>query len=85
MPTICMFYGIGIRMFIDDRNPPHFRASHQGCNATFNFTGDLLEGEMPARQTKMIAAWAEIHSEELAANWELALEKEALFRINPLQ
>jgi len=24
MPTICVFYGITVRMYYDDHNPPHF-------------------------------------------------------------
>ncbi|MGD8717152.1 MAG: DUF4160 domain-containing protein [Desulfobacterales bacterium] len=26
MPEICRFYGIVIKMFFDDHNPPHFHA-----------------------------------------------------------
>lgn len=26
MPTICVFYGITVRMYYDDHNPPHFHA-----------------------------------------------------------
>lgn len=85
MPTLSMFFGIIIRMFADDHNPPHFHASYQGINATFDFNGTLLEGDMPAKQQKLIAAWAEIHREELNANWELAMNKESLFKISPLR
>jgi hypothetical protein len=31
MPEISRFYGIVIRMFFDDHNPPHFRASTQAA------------------------------------------------------
>lgn len=85
MPTLSMFFGIIIRMFVDDHNPPHFHASYQGNEATFDLRGDLLEGDMPSKQQKLIAAWAEIHHEELEANWQLATNKEALFKIQPLQ
>lgn len=85
MPTLSMFFGIIIRMFADDHNPPHFHASYQENNATFDFNGNLLEGDMPAKQQKLIAAWTEIHRDELAANWELAASKEELFKISPLR
>ena len=26
MPTVCIFYGIIIRMFFDEHAPPHFHA-----------------------------------------------------------
>ena len=85
MPTISMFYGIVIRMYLDDHNPPHFHALYQDAAATFDFNGDLLEGEMPGKQQQLIKAWALIHADELAANWTLAEENETLFKISPLQ
>ena len=39
---------------------------------------------MPKRQMKFIAAWAELHKEELLANWKLAMEEQSLYKINPL-
>ena len=47
--------------------------------------GNLTEGEMPKPQTKLIAAWAENHRDELLANWELAINEEPLYRIEPLR
>lgn len=85
MPALSMFFGIIIRMFVDDRNPPHFHASYQGFNAAFDLEGDLLEGDLPSKQMKLVAAWAQIHHDELVANWSLAMNKEPLFRISPLQ
>ena len=85
MPTLSMFYGIIIRMFFKDHNVPHFHASYQGHNASFDFDGELLEGEMPVKQRKMIEVWAILHKDELIANWELAQEDGDLFRIDPLR
>lgn len=86
MPTISMFYGIIIRMYNNgEHNSPHFHASYQGYNATFNFEGEIEKGEMPNKQVKLIAAWAELHKDELAANWALAMEEQALYKIEPLK
>lgn len=85
MPSISMFFGIIIYMYWNDHNPPHFHAVYQGDDATFDFNGNLLEGDLPSRQKKLIAAWAVIHSEELEANWELAKQDAALFNIDPLR
>lgn len=85
MPTLSMFFGIIIRMFVDDHNPPHFHASYQDNIAVFDLEGNLLEGEFPSKQTKLVVAWAQIHHDELVANWELAKNKESLFRIEPLR
>ena len=86
MPTISMFYGIMIRMYNNnEHNPPHFHAQYQGHKAVFDMDGNLTEGEMPKAQVKLIAAWAEIHREELLANWELAINEEPLYKIEPLK
>ena len=47
--------------------------------------GELTEGEMPRRQQKLIAAWTEIHKDELFANWELAVNELPLYKIDPLK
>ena len=86
MPTISMFYGIIVRMYNNgEHNPPHFHATYQGCNAVFNMDGELIDGEMPKKQLKLISAWAELHKDELLANWELAMNEEPLFKIDPLR
>ncbi len=84
MPTISMFYGIIIRMYYDDHNPPHFHAFFGEYKATFNFEGELIDGNMPNSKIKLISAWALIHKEDLMANWKLAKDNESLYNINPL-
>ncbi len=51
----------------------------------FDFEGELIGGPFPRRQTKLVSAWAELHKEELYANWSLALSDEVLYRIEPLR
>ena len=86
MPTISMFYGILIRMFnSNEHNPPHFHAFYQEYEAMFDFDGNMIDGEMPKRQTRLISAWAELHREELEADWRLVEEHEQLFSIEPLR
>ena len=52
-----MFFGILIRMYYDDHNPPHFHASYQGSHAIFDMEGNILEGDFPDRQKKLVSAW----------------------------
>jgi hypothetical protein len=86
MATISMFEGILIMMFYKgDHNPPHFHAKFAEFEASFSIAGDLLEGNMPANKTKLIVAWAELHKDELMANWELAQKNEPLYKIDPLR
>ena len=85
MPTISMFYGTIIRMFFKGHIAAHFHASYQGHHASFDFDGNLAEGEMPTAQRKMIEAWTVLHKDELIANWELVREEGHLFGIDPLR
>jgi hypothetical protein len=41
MPIISTFFGIIIRMYFGDHNPPHFHVEFQGEKATFDFNGQL--------------------------------------------
>lgn len=50
----------------------------------FTFDGELMDGEFPAKQKKLVAAWAVLNTDELNASWELARNKQELFRIRPL-
>lgn len=84
MPAISMFYGIVIYLYYQDHMPPHFHARYRGEEACFTFDGELLEGSFPNKQSKLVAAWAVLNSEDLEANWELARNKQELFRIKPL-
>ena len=36
MPELCRFYGIIIRMYFLDHNPPHLHAEYQGQRAEFD-------------------------------------------------
>ena len=86
MPILSMFFGIIIRMHNnDEHNPPHFHAEYQGYEASFNMQGEIIKGRIPKKQEKLIAAWVELHKEELLANWKLAIDKQTLYRIDPLK
>ena len=39
MPTISRFYGILIKMFFDDHNPPHFHAEYGSFKALIRDKG----------------------------------------------
>ncbi len=80
-----MFYGILIRMFPDDHNPPHFHVIYGEYKAIFGIDGEIMEGELPRKQRKLVEAWAAIHEDDLRANWKLAVNGEALFNIEPLR
>ncbi len=87
MPTISMFYGIIIRMYFspEEHNPPHFHAYYNEYRASFSIDSiEIIEGELPRKQKRLVQAWAELHIDELRANWQLAMNQETLYKINPL-
>ena len=74
MPTISMFYGIIIRMYY-----AKYKASVDIR------TCEVIEGNLPKKQTKLVLAWAELHQEDLIADWNLVMNGEEPFKIQPLQ
>ena len=85
MPEISRFYGIIIRMFFNDHNPPHFHAIYQNSEAIIDIkTLAILEGSLPKRAQVMVLEWAFEHREELLLNWQKAQKPEPLVKIEPL-
>lgn len=85
MPELCRFYGIIIRMYFLDHNPPHFHAEYQGHEAEFDIrTLELLVGKLPNRAHALVLEWAAQHRQELLANWERAVNRETIAPIAPL-
>lgn len=85
MPRISFFYGIIITMNIGDHNPGHIHAHYQGHEASFDFEGSVIAGEMPRKQMRLIQAWIELHQDELIGAWYLASHFELPPTIAPLQ
>lgn len=64
MLEISMFYGIVIYMYYQDHMPPHFHARYQGAEACFTFDGELMDGDFPAKQRKLVAAWSVLNADD---------------------
>lgn len=89
MPVISMFYGIIVQLFFFDdekHKKPHIHVRYGELKASVDIeTGDILAGDFPNRQLRMVQAWIEIHRDELMADWVLALEGNQPFKIEPLK
>ena len=82
MPEISRFYGIVIRMFFNDHNPPHFKVEYSGFEANILIeNGGILNGDLPISKHKLVQAWAEIHKEELLEMWN----SKEFHKIDPLR
>ncbi len=88
MPVISMFHGIVIRMYTLDtqyRHLPLIHARFAEFEAPVNLSdGEVLAGELPRRQLRLVQAWVELRRDELVADWALAAAGERPFRIEPL-
>ena len=85
MPEICRFFGIIIRMFYDDHNPPHIHAEYQGNKAIFDFHGNMTKGDLCSRTAiRLLREWIDLHVQELEEDWEAARQDQELKKIAPL-
>jgi|SRR5713226_5954303 len=67
MPEISRFFGIVIKMFFDDHNPPHFHAEYGGDLALIDIrTLAVFSGRLPPRVTGLVIEWATLHQRELS-------------------
>jgi len=86
VPEICRFYGIIIRMYYDDHNPPHFHAVYGDDEAWINInTLAVFSGSLPARALGLVVEWASIHQDELRHDWKLAKNQQKPEKIKPLK
>lgn len=89
MPILSMFYGIIIRLYFADNKQhhvPHIHAEYADDRAVFGIAdGTILAGEFPNGKARLVQAWIEIHREALNANWQLAVNGEEVFKIEPLK
>jgi hypothetical protein len=85
MPEISRFFGIIIRMFFDEHNPPHIHAEYQGSKAVFDLDGNITKGDLGSRTAiRLVREWIDMHSNELREDWELSQAGKEVKKIAPL-
>lgn len=88
MPALSMFYGIIVRMQSEKggkHNKPHVHALYGDNEIVVGIDGEILEGNFPNKQMKLLLAWMTIHEDELLANWKLLSNGDGYFKIDPLR
>lgn len=89
MPEVSRFFGIVVTMYWEAdaaHMAPHFHVRYEDYRASYGIDPVVqLAGALPRRQQRLIEAWAELHQEELLANWELAQQNRMLRRITGLK
>jgi hypothetical protein len=88
VPELSRFFGIIIRMYMEAGGPhhlPHFHAYYQDDAAVFSIDPvELIAGTLPRKQRRLVEAWAELHQDELAADWQRLQSGQAPLPIEPL-
>jgi hypothetical protein len=86
MPEISRFFGIVVRMFYDDHDPPHIHAEYQGHKAKIDFEGNVLRGGLGSRTAlRLVREWIDLHAQDLQRAWNLAREGRPLEKVEPLR
>jgi hypothetical protein len=71
MPTISRFYGISIRMFFNDHEPPHFHAVYGEHEALIEIaTGRVIYGRLAPSARRLVREWVLRYRPRLMENWE---------------
>ena len=89
MPELSRFYGIIIRMFVEAGAPhhaSHFHAYYKEHVGIFTIDPvEMIAGSLPKRQARLVEAWAELHQDELRADWQLLQGGQSPAAIDPLK
>ncbi len=81
MPVISEFYGLSIRIYYKEHNPPHIHINYGEYSSIIRIDNlEILEGNLPNRAFKIAREWILIHQEELIEMWNTKDFK----RIDPL-
>ena len=86
MPEISRFFGIIIRMYFDDHDPPHFHAIYGETEAQVTISPiGLLQGNLSSRAFSLVVEWAALHQGELMDNWWRLRNNQAAQKVPPLK
>ncbi len=73
MPTISAFFGIYVRMYLRDHDPPHFHAVYGEYRAFIAIAdGEVIHGRLPAVARRLVRDWTLLHRQQLTDNWSRA-------------
>ncbi len=86
MPILSTFYGMIIRVFHNDHNPPHIHVQYAEMKAIFEIrTGKMIDGKVPPRLQKLIKEWLALNQVEILTAWNIAQQQKIPKRVKPLE
>ena len=85
MPEISRFFGIVIKMYWTEHDPPHFHAAYGEHTCAIEIrTFAVLSGYLPRRAMALTLEWAAMHRDALMEDWQLCRNAMTPNRIPPL-
>jgi hypothetical protein len=84
MPEITRFYGIIIKMFFREKEhePPHIHVTYGENVGIIDLeSGEMTEGDLPARAYRLVKEWFDVHKNELHDMWK----SQQLQKLPPLE
>ena len=86
LPVISVFYGITIKIFQGDHNPPHIHVTYGEFKAQIEIaTGRVIAGRLPPRSLQMVKGWLKLRRPQVQKAWNVAEQFGAPKRIKPLE
>ncbi|MDB2550564.1 DUF4160 domain-containing protein, partial [Rickettsiales bacterium] len=71
--------------YYNEHNPPHFHAEYKDFNIIVEIKTGIVKGTFPKRALKLVLEWYDLHKQELMKDWNLAVRKKPLNKIEPLE
>ncbi len=89
MPALSNFFGITVTMAPEVGGPqgvPHFHAYYGDQAAVYSIEVlQLVAGDLPPEQKRLLEAWARLHRQELMADWQSLHDGRVAAAIDPLR
>jgi hypothetical protein len=85
VPEVSRFYGIVVRIYYDDHDPPHFHATYAGEEVVVAIDPlSVMAGGLPSRALGLVVEWVSLHRDELLEAWTRARNQQPPGKIAPL-
>ena len=84
MPTICVFYGITIRLYFEDQPPPHSHATLLLAHSHRDPSTPIIPRTLLGANS-LVYAWMARHKDELLRCWALAQDGLNPGKVAPLE
>jgi hypothetical protein len=86
VPVISAFYGMIIKIYHCDHNPPHFHVEYGSQEILIEIkTGKALAGYLSPRLLREVKKWRKIHIKEILQSWEDAQNHKTPKKVEPLE